>query len=808
MKSKLLKLFSSYYTMVVLMVLYALVLAIATAIEKFYGTPMAKSLVYHSVPFIILHILLVINFACSSYKFITKKRIGLVLVHGSFIIILLGAMTSFIWSLEGILHLREGQTSDEIIVTKDGESSYHKLPFSVELEEFNLHRYPGSDSPSSYESNLLIYSDGNIFRELIYMNNVLDIKGYRFYQASFDSDEHGTVLSVNKDVAGRNITYTGYTLLFIGLVLSLIGKNSRFNNLRKKLKQIHSNTAILIMLCMLASAHTLQAQEQSQYPNAIELIENYPVSVAHAANFGALPIQSSRGRIMPINTFSSEILRKVHKSSTLEMMNSDQFLLSYIMMPELWAEYPLIAVPSKEVAAELNLDEELCRYVDLFNADGEYILQPYLVEIYNKEAKDRDTFDKDILKLDERINTLFQLSSRKLLNIFPKNDDPNHKWYAPGDDLSPFAGQDSLFVSKITDWYIEEAYSALGSNDWSEADRVLGMIKIYQTSRDISHVFSQKKLDAEIRYNKLNIFKWCKMGLLIFGGLLLVLGILGLFKPSKIGKILTKLLTGGVIFVFIYQLIGVALRWYISGNAPSNSYETMILVSLAVVMAGLIFAYHSSIAFALATIFGGVILFVSSLSWMDPHISPLVPVLKSPWLISHVTTIIIAYGFMGISFFIGITNMILLSIKNKREIIKERINELTIINEMSLWLGVTFLTVGIFLGAIWANESWGRYWGWDPKEVWALITMIVYSTVLHIHLIKRYNNVWHLNFWATVSFSSVIMTYFGVNFLLSGMHSYGNTEAIDNLIYYLLAIGIVIGALSFAAWRGYRQKYL
>ncbi|MFI3279402.1 MAG: cytochrome c biogenesis protein CcsA [Rikenellaceae bacterium] len=805
MKSRLFKYLSSFYTMVILMALYAVVMAVATAIEKFYGTPTAKSIVYHSVPFIILHFLLVVNFLCSSYKFLQARRLGLVLVHLSFIVIMLGAMTSFIWSMEGILHLREGASSNEIIVTTVGVSSYHTLPFTVELEEFNLHRYPGSQSPSSYESNLLIYVDGDVRRELIYMNNVLDIKGYRFYQASFDTDEHGTVLSVNKDVAGRNITYFGYGMLFLGLLLSLLGRNSRFSLLRKRLKQIR--TSALIVFCSVASVLSLQAQTHERHPSAVELIEMYPVSESHAANFGALPLQSSRGRVMPINTFSSEILRKVHKSSSLETMNSDQFLLSYIMMPELWAEYPLVAVPSKEVAAEFKLSEEVCRYVDLFDYEGNYILQPYLAEIYNKEAKDRNTFDKDILKLDERINTLYQLSNRKLLNIFPLNEDPNHKWYAPGDDLSQFQGQDSMFVTRITDWYIEEAYAALGSNNWSEADRVLDMIKVYQDSRDTSHVYNQKKLEAEILYNKLNIFKWCKMGLLIFGGLLLVLGIMRLFKPSRLFSAISKLLTGGVIFVFLYQAAGVALRWYISGNGPSNSYETMILVSLAVVMVGLLFAFQSSIAFALATIFGGVILFVSSLSWMDPHISPLVPVLKSPWLISHVTTIIIAYGFMGISFFIGVTNMILLAVRNTKAAIKERIEELTLLNEMSLWLGLSFLAVGIFLGAIWANESWGRYWGWDPKEVWALITMVIYATVLHMHLIGRYNNVWCFNFWSIVSFSSVIMTYFGVNFLLSGMHSYGNTDSIDNLIYYLLAISAIVGALSYVAWRGYRRKY-
>ncbi len=800
--TKIKEIISSYTTMVILLLIYATAMGAATAIEKFYGTETAKSVVYHSWPFIVLHILLVINFIANAikYKFFKAKRISYIVVHSAFIVMLLGAMTSFLWSFEGILHLREGETRNEFVVTSKGDGmTTHKLPFSVELEEFNIHRYPGSDSPSSYESNLIIHSNAGSKRELIYMNNVLDINGYRLYQASFDTDEGGTVLSINRDVAGRRITYLGYALLLLGMILSLTHRNSRFARLWRELRGVRSKSLLLLAL-LIAGSSQLNAQEVDQ-ETATKVINTFKVSERHAKAFGELPMQSTRGRIMPINTFSSEVLRKVHKSNSVEGMSPEAFLLSYMVISDIWAQYPLIATPSGEVASELGIGEEYCAYTDLFDSEGKYKLQEHLTRIYDMDVKSRTTFDKDILKLDERVNTLYLLCGHKLLNIFPNEADVKNKWYAPGDDLTIFEGRDSLFVNGVGEWYLEEVGTAMTSGEWSEPDRLLGMIETYQDAKDSANLVHHKRLHAEVLYNSLNIFKWCKMASLIFGGLLLVLSILALFRESWISKAFTLLLSFGILLSAIYQAFGVALRWYIAGNGPSSSYETMILVSLAVVIVGLIFARRSTITFALASILGGVILFVSSLSWMDPHITPLVPVLKSPWLISHVTMIIVAYGFMGISALIGVTNMVLLSLRSRSSLINLRVKELSIINEMSLWLGLAFLAIGIFLGAIWANESWGRYWGWDPKEVWALITMILYATILHLHLIKKYNTLWHINFFSTAAFSSVLMTYFGVNTLLSGMHSYGNSQAPEGLLLYIIAAATIVGIVGAAAWR-------
>ena len=322
-------------------------------------------------------------------------------------------------------------------------------------------------------------------------------------------------------------------------------------------------------------------------------------------------------------------------------------------------------------------------------------------------------------------------------------------------------------------------------------------------------------MQAEVKYNQMNIFGKCKVGYLIAGGLLLILSFIRMFRETKektgpsahpFIRQLTNLSTyqflliAAGLVVFLFHTYGMGMRWYIGGYAPwSNSYETMVYVAWATVAAGGVLG-RSRITLALAAIFGGIILFVSGLNWMDPQIGTLVPVLKSPWLMFHVAVIVAAYGFFGICCLLGITNMILMGFVNPRTktLLQTRIKELTLINEMALLIGLAFMTIGTFLGAIWANESWGRYWGWDPKETWALITLVVYAMVEHLRLVRRWYNLWSFNFLTILAFGSVLMTFFGVNYFLSGMHSYGENEQVSNLFNYLFLA--IIGILALALW--------
>jgi len=484
-----------------------------------------------------------------------------------------------------------------------------------------------------------------------------------------------------------------------------------------------------------------------------KLFQSRTVSAEHAEKFGALPVQSPDGRIEPVNTFASEILRKLHHSDKVGNLSPDRFLLSLMMMPDMWQQVPFIYVKNKDLSRHYGLGEKLVACVEVFDDNGRYRLQSDVDAVFAKSPSARSKFDKDLLKLDEQIHIFSQLVSGEMLKLFPVGGNENHAWTS---------------ANPLLNEYLLSLINSLHTNNWQDADRKLQDISDFQKENSDIEI-NQKRINAELLYNKLNIFRFCKKFYFVLGAHLLVFAFVMLFKLKKTlktGVIIQYILIGAVL---AYHLFGIALRWYIAGYAPwSNAYETMVYVAFVTVAAGLIFARQSAITAALATLAGGVMLFVSGLNWLDPQISPLVPVLKSPWLMLHVAIIVAAYGFFGVSFLLGITSLILSAFRAFSPA-----QRLTIINELSLWLGLALMTAGTFIGAVWANESWGRYWGWDPKETWALITIVVYAVVVHLRLVNKYDSPKVLNWASIIAFASVLMTYFGVNCYFTGMHTYG-----------------------------------
>jgi cytochrome c-type biogenesis protein CcsB len=770
---------------------------------------MAKVLIYYSPVFFLLQFLAVVNFVLIMIRrrLYASGRWGLLFIHFSFIIILAGALTSHITGKEGVLHLREGEKGNRVTIQTNRGQSIQKLPFEVELVKFTLKRYPGSASPSSYESDLRIHAEGETREERVYMNNVLDIKGYRFFQASYDRDERGTILSVSKDVAGRNITYTGYTLWLIGGILCLVTGNGRIRTLYRQIKKQKKAAGLFTLLLLAGFSPFVTGQEKTVPMN--ETIQYLHIAPTHAEMFGGLPVQTSNGRIVPVNTFSSEILRKLHKDTRFFRMNSDQFLLSVLTYPEMWMYVPVIKLPNRDLELYFRLTSDRCAYIEFFEPDGAYKLQERLEEAYQKMPDKRTAFDKDLMKLDEKVNIFHQLIHKQIICLFPKTDDPDQKWYAPGDDLSAFASSDSGFIASSFSGYIAEVRAAVRSQNWEKADEMLQQIKAYQYEHNNVPEMTAGKIELELKYNRMDIFRWCKTGYLSLGGLLLFFAFAWIFREESWIKWSIRLLGIAVLILFHYQMLGMGMRWKIGGYAPwSNSYETMVYAAWATVFAGLMFVRRSPVTFALATVFAGVILFVSGLNRMDPQINPLVPVLKSPWLMFHVAIIMSSYGFFGISFLIGLTNLGIMSVSGREKLSKYAgsLKELSTINEISLIIGLLLMTTGTFMGAVWANESWGRYWGWDPKETWALITIIVYALVTHLHLVKKWNSLWLFNLCSVLAFASVLMTYFGVNYFLSGMHSYGQNDQVHSLLTGLYAAGFLIALLAFCARKGRELK--
>jgi len=796
---KLIRLIASPVLMYVLAGLYALILP-ATFVENSYGPAVAREHFYYAPWFILLQLLQAVNLLAMFLQGSYFKRIskGSLIFHGAFVFIWLGAAVTHYVGVTGIMHIREGETVSSMMRDEGAGMGNASLPFSVTLDDFRLQRYPGSHSPMSYESDLVIKKgDETPVQATVRMNKVIDIDGYRLFQSSFDPDEQGTILSVSYDRPGMQLTYIGYFLLFAGFVLTLFSKKSRFGRLRRELGEMKKNmpycVLFLLALSGVAGGQTVHAQQPC-------------VSSQHAGKFGSLVVLNPNGRLEPVNSYTSAILRKLYGADKLNGINSDQFFLNLLSFPDEWGAYPFIKVDNKELLQRFGRSGKYIAWEDVFDSEGNYILTDEVNDIYAKPASERKRMDSDLLKLDESVNIVYRIMQHQLLPLFPDENDAQGKWYSAGDELNVFQGKDSLFVSKIMDWYIYELGNGVRSGNWEEADKIVGMMNIFQQAKSKTPAIDNQRVKAELLYNQLNLFFWCRLAYLILGGILLFIACGEIIADFKWGKKVCGILIALLVIAFLAHTSGVLLRWYISGRAPwANAYESMICTSWMLVGGGLLFARRFRILPALAGLLGGIMLFVAGLNHLNPEITPLVPVLQSYWLMSHVAIIMIGYVFFALCALTGLFNLILMSLLSATNRVKLqfRIREFTLLNEMAMILGLFFMTAGTFLGAIWANVSWGRYWGWDPKETWALISIVVYALVLHIRFIPllKGKTTWCFNLLSVVAILSVIMTWFGVNYYLSGLHSYGKTEGGDLLLWIWGAGLCVVLALGLFARR-------
>ncbi|MEH0152838.1 cytochrome c biogenesis protein CcsA [Limibacter armeniacum] len=680
------------------------------------------------------------------------------------------------------------------------------LPFSLHLSDFQLKRYPGSVSPSSYSSELIVKDpvEGD-FPVTISMNNVLDHQGYRFFQASYDLDELGTVLSVNQDYWGTRVTYVGYFLMMIGMLLSFFGRGSRFAEVSRQLKRMKYATIIIIpLLCplLLKGADT---------PEKRLLIDRN-----HAEAFGKLLVQDMDGRIKPINTLASELLRKLTRKtyftlpSSGQELNADQVFLSINQNPALWESIEIIKVDQEKgnpVFKALNIDPKpRLAFTDLIDKQGNYLLISQVEQAQQKKPAERSEQDNEVIKVDERFNIFYQALSGNYLKIFPQPNDPSDTWFNSGFINAGFKQEDAVFVQNILPAYYQDITEAQQTGDWSLADNKLAYLKTFQEVMGERLIPEQDRIKAELLYNKLNIYNSLFPLYWLFGLLLLVLAILKRFYLSKWLKWTFRTALFVVWLGFMAQTFNMGLRWYAGGYPPwSNGYEMLILVSWALLLFGFLFQRRSDFITPVVSLFSGTLLFVAFLDWLNPEITSLVPVLKSYWLKIHVAIIVSSYAPLALSALLGFLCLIFMTVKNDQ--FKKSIIELTLINELSMTIGLYMLAIGTFLGGIWANESWGRYWGWDPKETWALISIMVYAVVLHMRLIPSLRNLYAFNLASVVAFSSIVMTSFGVNYYLSGLHSYAAGDPLPIPSFVWWSIGIVT-IVALAAYFRHTRKNL
>ncbi|MDD5159418.1 MAG: cytochrome c biogenesis protein CcsA [Sulfuricurvum sp.] len=689
------------------------------------------------------------------------------------------------------------------------EASYgsieRKLPFAIKLRDFELERYPGSMSPASYASEVSVIDPAaQKFDFRIYMNHILDYQGYRFFQSSFDQDELGTVLSVNHD-PGTLITYIGYLLLAIGMFGVLIVKNSRFNALSEKLKKMDGQKVVASLALVIMAFSTTNAVASDENNPVIQTAKAFDKT--HADKFGHLIIQDAGGRMKPIDTLSHEILAKLNRNNSFMGLSSNQVVLGMMLRPDAWREIAMIRTGDKEVNKLIGLspDAKTAAFSQFFEAPDQisgYKLSALVDEANRKAPGKRDKFDKALLQVDERVNVAYMVYTGSLMRMWPIPNDKNHKWDATIDALQNFPPKEAEIVRLLAISYFGSIDEAMKTQDWTKADAALERIEKYQRFVGASVYPNDAKVKIEIFYNHANIFEQLWPLYFVVGFTLLILSFIKILKPSFSAEWLRKLSFGLLIGFFMAHTAGLIMRWYIAGHAPwSNGYESMIYIGWASVLAGFIFSRKSLMTMAATAIMTGLILFVAHLNWMDPQVTNLVPVLQSYWLAIHVAMITASYGFLGLGALLGMITLILFILKkpDNAQRLNLAIKELNAINEMSLIFGLVLLTVGNFLGGVWANESWGRYWGWDPKETWALVTILVYAVVIHVRFIKGAYSEYVYSVISLLAFTSVLMTYFGVNYYLAGMHSYakGDPVPVPDFVPWTYAVVAIVIAFAY-----------
>ena len=714
------------------------------------------------------------------------------------------------------------------------------LPFALKLRAFELERYPGSESPASYASELQVIDHEASFPYRIFMNNVLDHKGFRFYQASYDTDEQGTILSVSQDRPGTYITYFSYTLLTIGMFFTFFVKGSRFSMLNRRLKAeaskntkkgkkiaaeketdweatpevgkpnilIPKATTLTLLVILLSLFFGIKAYSNDQLPD----VRHTVVPLEHAEAYGGLVVQDLDGRMKPLNTLANEITRKLSGRTVITVkqregevkLTAEQFLLAVQLDPVAYSSLPLIKVDPKKAGAIFKaIDLEPVNSVsfkDLLDPDGKYLLQDLVEEANRLKPAERNEAHKELLKVDERFNIFYAILRGDFLKMFPNKEDSNNTWYTTNQHTK-FNGEDSHFVKNITPLYMSALGKGFVSANYNEAYEVLSYIQLFQEKAGAAVYPDDKILAAELFYNELNLgnrlfgFFW------ILGAIMLILAIIKLFKNNKWLNISWN---AGLVFAWLGLVLftfHLGLRWYIAGRAPwSDGFEMLVFVAWCILLFGLLFEKKSHFTVPLGILFAGTLLFVAFLDWLNPEITNLMPVLHSYWLKIHVAVIVSGYAPLALAALLALLSLLLLIFKPATPSKKwwKSMRELSMVNEMSITIGLFLLAVGTFLGGVWANESWGRYWAWDPKETWALISIMVYAFVLHLRLIPKLKNSLVLNIASLWAFSSIIMTSFGVNYYLSGLHSYasGDPVPIPEWIYWMVAALLIISRLA------------
>lgn len=722
-----------------------LILITATIVESSKGTAFVRQHIYTSAWFVVLWAALAV--AAAVYIVLRKNKsnvsTSVLLVHASFLVILLGAFTSWNMAESGTIHLRQNETTSTM---KDEEGKTKELGFEVSLKNFNVVNYPGTDAPMDYVTMLT----ANTQEIKVSMNNIGSFNGYRFIQSGYDSDMQGTTLGVYHDPWGIGITYTGYALLFISLIATMASKKTRIRHLYRKALSLQGAKAWAVTALLAVSSFATSA-------NAQEMVK---IDGDIADDFGKICVLYN-SRITPINTVATSFVTKLCGKPTWDGLSSNQVFAGWIFDVPYWETVKMIEIKEKKAQELLGINGKWASFDDFWDNYNNYKLDAPLKKAY----KDGDTkLQKQLRDADEKFNIIRMLYGGEMLKMFPYAGKQGHmQWFAPGQPLGNLKldEKELVFIKKSMDYLAE----SIITGDKARAEEIAKKIYSYQHVRGKAVVPTKFRIYTETFYNKTNAQR---LPVMLYLTLSLVLAIVSTLSLNNGKQKKTRLVSSVLTWVMlIHTTLLLALRWFVSGHLPmSNGYETMQFMAWATLIVTLVMQKRFLPVKQFGPLLSSFALLVAMITDGNPQITQLMPVLQSPLLSVHVMVIMFSYALFGLTALIGLQGLI--AHHRKQE---EKEQQLAALSQFLLYPAVALIAIGIFIGAIWANVSWGRYWSWDSKETWALITMLIYSAPLHAE-IKWLRKAQHMHIYMLLAFLSVLMTYFGVNYFLSGMHSY------------------------------------
>ena len=733
-----------------------LILTIATILEKIYGTDFVNEYIYSSVPFVILWGVT----AITSLLYIIKSKLHrqpvIFLLHLSLLFILAGAFTTWIYGEQGTMRVRQGEQQTSFT---DSKGISHQLPFSITLNQFEIIYYKGTLAPMDFISHISV-ADKDCHRQIqgkVSMNHIFSYQHYRFYQSGYSEDNEGSVFSVSHDPYGIGITYAGYTLLLLSTVFFFFSPQSRFRQLLKSPLLHRSLTVILLLFAFSLNSNFLKANSPS--PKVL------PREVAE--HFGDLYILYNN-RICPLQTFARDFTIKLYGSSSYKGLTPEEVLTGWLFYYDSWKNEPIIRIKSNEARKLLEIEGNYARLKDYISTINEYKLEKMMNHIRSGEQV---TDKRGIEEADEKFNIINLVCTGAMMKIFPCRNIAGKtlEWYSQSDQLPQDMDNDKWVFIRKSMSYVNEMIVMKKYND---ACLLLEKIKKYQQKECDGMLPADNKFKAEKIYNQFDYSKSVAMACICIGLICFIYYCHCMASQKRTSRKAIIILNILLWIVFTYLSAAICLRGYVSNHLPlSNGFETMQFMAWCTLLLTFLLQRKFAMLLPFGFLLCGLTLMVSMLGESNPQITQLMPVLQSPLLSIHVVVIMIAYSLLAFIMLNGVTAVIL---HQSQKECKEQIERLQIISQIILYPAIFLLAIGIFIGAVWANVSWGRYWGWDPKEVWALITMLVYALALHPRSLPWFHRTMFFHVFCITAFITVLITYFGVNFLLGGMHSYAN----------------------------------